>query len=139
MTYASQADMVARFGEGEVIALTDRANAGVIDAAVLAAALVQADAEINPYLQPKYLLPLQVVPTAIVGLACDIARYRLCSAAVTVTQDIRDRYKDAVKFLDAVSRGHISLGIDASSRPAAPSDTVKFAPGNGRVFDRANR
>lgn len=139
MSYASRADMVTRFGETEVIALTDRSQYGQIDDVVLAGGLDEADAEINPYLQPKYVLPLPAVPRIIISLACDLARYRLCGAGVTVTEDIRNRYKDAIKFLERVSRGEISLGIDSGSHMAAPANTVQISPGAGRVFGRDSR
>ncbi|MBP6543227.1 MAG: DUF1320 family protein, partial [Piscinibacter sp.] len=49
MTYATQADMVARFGETEIVQLTDRVNMPpvAVDAAVLGLALESADAEID--------------------------------------------------------------------------------------------
>jgi phage gp36-like protein len=139
MSYASQPDMIARFGQGEVIALTDRSNMGVIDATVLAGALAEADAEIDPYLQPRYQLPLITVPKVLVGIACDIARYRLCGGPVTVTEDIRTRYNDAAKFLGAVATGKIALGLDALSQAAPAANTVKFAKNTPRVFGRENR
>lgn len=134
MTYAAKANMIARFGEDEVIALTDRANLGVVDDAVLAGALAEADAEIEPYLPPRYTLPLSNVPKILVGFACDIARYRLCGAGVTETDEIRRRYEDAVKFLVRVSRGEIGLGLDtANVAPAAPASVQVAAP--ARVFN----
>lgn len=139
MTYATQANMITRFGEEEVIALTDRANLGAVDEAVLAGALVEADAEIDPYLAPRHKLPLASVPKILTGFACDIARYRLCGAGVTETEEIRNRYKDAVKFLEAVAAGRIGLGRDAANNVAPPANTVQFSAPSGRVFDRSER
>lgn len=129
MTYALKANMIARFGEPEVITLTDRANLGVVDDTVLAGALAEADAEIEPYLAPRHTLPLTNVPKILVGFACDIARYRLCGAGVTETEETRKRYEDAVKFLVKVARGEIGLGLDATNvAPAAPSSVQVSAP-----------
>lgn len=139
MPYASQSDMIARFGEREVIALTDRDNLGMIDAAVLAGALAEADAEIDPYLAPRHRLPLASVPKIVTGFACDIARYRLCGASVTLTDDIRDRYRDAIRFFEQVAKGVIGLGLDAANNPAQPANTVRFSAPSGRVFGRGNR
>lgn len=139
MSYATRQSMIARFGEGEVIALTDRDHLGVIDDQVLDGGLEEADAEIDPYLQPKYVLPLPIVPRIIVGMACDIARYRLCGGAVTETEEVRNRYKDALKFLERVSRGEISLGLDATNHAAKPVNTVQFSQPGVRVFDRGSR
>jgi phage gp36-like protein len=139
MSYATKANMIARFGENEVIALTDRANLGVIDDAVLASALAEADAEIDPYLAPRHQLPLASVPKILTGYACDIARYRLCGANVSETEAIRNRYKDAVRFLENVSSGKIGLGLDAANNVAKPANTVQFVPATGKVFGRGDR
>jgi phage gp36-like protein len=137
--YATKANMIARFGENEVIALTDRANLGVIDDAVLASALAEADAEIDPYLAPRHQLPLASVPKILTGYACDIARYRLCGANVSETEAIRNRYKDAVRFLENVSSGKIGLGLDSANNVAKPANTVQFVPATGKVFGRGDR
>lgn len=139
MTYATQADMTTRFGDREVIALTDRANLGVIDVTVLTGALDEAAAEIDPYLAPRHKLPLASVPKIVTGFACDIARYRLCGSGVTLTDDIRDRYKDAVRFFEKVAEGKLGLGLDLADQPVQPSNTVQFAEPTGRVFGRGNR
>lgn len=139
MAYAAKSDMLTRFGEGEVIALTDRANLGVIDDALLDGALAEATAEIEPYLAPRHALPLANVPKIVTGFACDIARYRLCGSGVTLTDDIRDRYKDAIKFFEQVAKGVIGLGLDAANAPAQPANTVQFSDPSGRVFGRGNR
>lgn len=139
MSYAAKADMLARFGTPEVVALTDRANLGVVDDTVLAAALAEADAEMDPYLAPRHVLPLASVPKILTGFACDIARYRLSGAGVSETDAVRLRYKDAVKFLEAVAAGRIGLGLDATSNVAKPANTVQFSTPNGRVFERGGR
>lgn len=139
MSYATKASMIARFGEAEVIALTDRSNLGVIDDAILTGALAEADAEIEPYLAPRHKLPLASVPKILAGFAADITRYRLCGADVTETDDIRNRYKDAIRFFEHVASGKIGLGLDAANNAAPPANTVQFSPPGGRVFDRSAR
>lgn len=134
MSYATKANMIARFGEPEVIALTDRDGLGVVDNTVLDGALAEADAEIEPYLASRYSLPLTSVPKILTGFACDIARYRLCGAGVTETEEVRNRYKDAVKFLESVSSGKLTLGVDTIGvAPAAPGSVQVSAP--ARVFN----
>lgn len=137
MSYANIANMIARFGEPEVIALTDRAGVGTLDDAVLAGALAEADAEIEPYLASRYSLPVTNVPKILTGFACDIARYRLCGAGVTETDEVRNRYKDAVKFLESVASGKITLGLDAAGIAPAESASVQVI-GGGRTFTRGS-
>lgn len=137
MPYAVKQDMIDAFGEREVIALTDRNDIGAVDDDVLTRALNDADAEINPYLQQRLQLPLANVPRIIVTYACDIARYRLTSAEAVETEKITNRYKDAIKFLSAFAAGKVSLGVDDSGQPPAPTPggTVQFQTGS-KVFGR---
>jgi len=135
MSYAVKQDMIYRYGDREVIALTDRTDTGAINDAVLDGALAAADDEMNPYLAGKVRLPLAAVPKVLKHFACDIARYRLCGGQVVETEEIRNRYKDAIRFLENVASGKISLGLDANNAPAPAQNTVQFRPGT-RVFSR---
>lgn len=134
MTYATQQDMIDRFGDREVIALSDRDNNGVIDVPVLLAGLVAADNEINAYLAGAYSLPLSITLPIVRDFACDISRYRLCSAEVVQTDEVRDRYKDAIKFFEKVASGKISLGVNLLNQQTSMVGSVKsISP--SRVFN----
>lgn len=103
MGYATQQDLVDRFGETELAQLTDRDTAAFVDAAVLSRALADADAEIDGYLAARFTLPLTVVPPILVRLAADIARFRLYDDRAT--EQVRTRYEDAVRLLREVAAG----------------------------------
>lgn len=133
MSYATQQDMIDRYGEREVRMLTDRENMGMIDATVLAYALTQADAELDGYLQGRFSLPLATVPVLLVGIACDIARYRLAGTDVRETDPIRTRYKDAIKLLTSISKGELNLGLSAGGQAAPEAGAVRVTEGT-RVF-----
>lgn len=129
--YATREDMVLRFGEREVRTITDRDNTRNIDDAVLAGGLQAAADEINGYIGGRYTLPLQQVPANLRGVACDIARYRLTGTERVCTDEIRDRYRDAIRWLENVASGRVTL-ITTS-----PGTTL---PGNaGAVFFSGRR
>ena len=107
MSYATQADLVDRFGELELSQRTDRVNGTNIDAVVLGRALADADAEIDAYLATRYCLPLASVPAVLTRLAADMARYQLC--ADKVPDPVRLRYEDAVKLLRQIASGGVQL------------------------------
>lgn len=136
--YASRTDMEARFGQNEVVMLTDRSHSGDVDDAVLQQALADAAAEIDGYLAGRYSLPFAAAPKVLTGYACDIARYRLCGSAAMVTDDIRDRYRDAVRFLEHVGAGKISLGGMPTGEVATTSDNSVQMVTGGTVFSRAS-
>lgn len=118
MTYATQQDLIDRFGNTEIAQLTDRDGDGAIDTVVVDQALLDADQVIDGYLQSRHALPLPNVPQVLVTYACDIARYRLYDERAT--EQVRRRYEDALKFLQMVGQGKVSLGLDAAGE-AAPS------------------
>ncbi len=127
MTYATQQNMIDRFGEKELTQLTDRANSGSIDVAVLSRALEDADAEINGYLATKYALPLNSAPLVLTRIAADIARYFLYDDRAT--DQVTQRYKDAVKFLQNVAGGQVTIGVDSlNEAPAATGGPQYDAP-----------
>lgn len=107
MTYATQADLVDRFGELELAQRTDRTNGTVIDTVVLGRALADADAEIDSYLATRYTLPLASTPVVVTRLACDMTRYRLYDDGVPET--VRVRYQDAVSLLKRLASGDVQL------------------------------
>jgi len=119
MTYATQQNMIDRFGQEELTQLTDRTRSGGIDAAVVDRALADADAVINGYVSAKYTLPLSPVPAGLERIACDIARYGLYDDRAT--EQVKQRYDAAITFLKDVAKGTATLGPDAANQ--APSIT----------------
>ena len=138
MAYASVADMVARFGDLEIIQITDRNQDGLIDDDVALVALEDATAEIDAYLG-RFARPFAEPPPVLVRLCCDIARYRLTAASgVLITEEIRNRYKiDVLDLLRALAKGEVQLGIDdGGAEIEANADGIVFVNANNRIFAR---
>lgn len=134
MLYASAEQMLARFGESELIALTDRDGAaGGIVTAVLDTALSDASALIDGYLAGRYALPLATPPVALTRLCCDMARYGLYDDQAN--EQVSQRNSDAVRFLEKVSEGKISLGL-SSEGSTTPSQDLPQMQSQGSVFAR---
>lgn len=127
MPYAVLSDLVARYGEAELIQLTDRMGDGAIDAAVVSQALADAGAVIDGYLAGRYTLPLASVPPILVGYCCDLARSRLYTD--TPPENITKRADDAVKFLSLLGQGRINLG---SAPEPASDNSVQFVTAERR-------
>lgn len=117
MTYASQPDLVDRFGESMLIDLSDRGEpaTGAIDAGVITRALEDTDAAINGFLAGRYRLPLQSTPTLLRDLAMSIAIYKLHRDSAS--DKIRQDYMDALKQLALISSGTVRLDV-AGVEPA---------------------
>lgn len=122
MSYCAQADLVTRYGESELIQLTDRAGLGVIDAEALAQAIQDTDAEIDARLGGRYPLPLEAVPPVLLKIACELTYYGLWHDQVP--ELVAERAKAARKLLEALGAGTLSLGLAETPVPAgAPEFT----------------
>lgn len=141
MSYATPNDALEQLGEAELVALTDRLNTGEVDEDVLNRALRKASGEIDSYIATRYVVPVAVlpVPEILVTKCIDIAQYHLCRGGVLLTEDIKEFYHNAIKWLGAVSAGKVSLGIPTiKTQPDATvvNDAVQFMPARPSVFGR---
>lgn len=111
MAYCALEDLQERYGPDEIARISDRAvpRKGSADAAVVSAAISQADAEIDGYLGVVVALPLTSTPELVKLLSCTIARYRLHEDQAT--DRVRDDYQDAVRMLRDISAGRLALSV----------------------------
>lgn len=119
MAYTSTPLMIARVGAGLLIALTDRGDVplGVIDAAVMAQAMADADEQINGYLMGRYALPLAVSSGLIADIAGAITLWKL---HVTSPEDkIKADYDAAIKTLRDIAQGIIRIPNAAGVEPVS--------------------
>lgn len=135
--YCTQADLVARFGAAELIANTDRVDAGTIDSDIVDGAIAKASDLIDGYIGGRYALPLETVPPLLKGFCEDIARHALYT--VERPKNIDDARDAAVAYLKDVALGRASLGaaVPPAAAPASASGTeILFEPGD-RGMSRA--
>jgi len=133
--YVTQADLVDRFGELELIERTDRADppANIIDTAVLDMAINDANGLIDTYIKTRYPQVFASVPEPLKRKAADIARYYLYDD--TPTDQVEAAYKAAIAFLKDVAAGRASLGPDQSGNQAVSDQGAEMiAP--ARIFGR---
>lgn len=133
MNYCSQDDLISRYGEDEILSLTDDQGTGAIDAAKVTQAIGDASATIDGYLAGRYQLPLATVPAVLNRLAAEIARYFLWDNGAS--EPIQKRFDDAVIYLVSVSKGTVALGLSSSGDKAPVSDGAEMVS-DGHVFSR---
>lgn len=117
MPYASRSDIVEIYGEQALVA-ADRDRDGVADAPAIERALVSASDEIDSHIAVRYPLPLAAVPGILRQLAVDVAVYRLAQTADVLTEEVRQRYEDAVAHLRRIAEGKAALVLP----PAEPGE-----------------
>lgn len=138
MPYATVQDLRDRVPETELAQLTDEQGQDVQEATVLQA-IRDASAEIDGYLAGRYELPLVSAPEILVGLACDMAFYKLMRLRrAGDVEDARNRYDDAVAYLVRVAKGQVQLGPGQDPGAADPARLLVQTTGAPRLFGRGS-
>jgi phage gp36-like protein len=136
MAYATQQNIVDRYGDDQLLIVADRDNDSVVDAAVVEQALLDATAEIDTYVAAKYTLPLATTPVVLTRLCVDISMYRLAADRDIATEERRKRYEDAVYLLRRIATGEVSLGIQT---PPPSSNGAVVITSQPRRFGRGKK
>lgn len=131
MAYATQDDLVDRFGETELAQLADLIGNGEIDPAVVGRALGDADAEIDAALLGRYALPLAGVPPLLVRVACDLARETLY--ADHPHDEVKERAKRARDVLAGIAAGKLRLDAAVPTQADPAANLVEMVSGRRKT------
>lgn len=131
--YTSHAELEARFGAQELLGLTSgESEPPAVDVAQVERAIADTQGEVDAYLRGRYRLPFTTAVPELTRVASDIARYRLYSGRPT--DEVRERYKEAVAHLRRLSSGEAQLPLDVNDAPVRPGLPEVSTP--GRQFTR---
>jgi len=135
MAYCTEADLIRRYGETELLQLADREQTGAIDAEVLAEVIGAADAEIDEYVGQVQSVPLTAPAAKVVNISIVLTYWNLMIQAGAEAKPEAAwvvAAKRARQWLADVAARRLRL--DAS---AAPGDPVVIESG-GRLWDRGS-
>ena len=141
MSYATIDDIKNRYGEDFLYTIADRNNDDALDIIAVENALSDASGLLDSYLSTRYSLPFKHIPSLLKRICVDVAVYWLAEDGSGTTEEKRQRYNDAVQWLEGIARGETDLGITDShadvntSEGAVPSDGVSIES-NPRLFSR---
>ena len=130
MPYCTADDLVSAYGEQDIIQLSDRVNKPpiAIDQTVVAAAIASAAGEIDLYLDARYTLPLASVPGTLKEIAIKLA-YRKLFTRIKEDHPAEQEAARAIKKLEGLASGKLSLGLDQGGAPAPVNNTVQITEG----------
>ncbi|QXL84096.1 gp436 family protein [Comamonas sp. NLF-1-9] len=145
MNYASVQDLIDRFGEPELIQLTDPLEQASVQQGRAQRALDDAHALADGLLSRVYVLPLAgcakpapepgnpqavqlVAPPQLTRIVCDIARYYLYDD-VAPDNAVAQRYKQARAELDLIAAGDATLTCPWGGEPGERLQTGKLGEG----------
>ena len=123
MAYHEQADLVPRvISSVEFVQLVQDDGADEVSedgVALYEAERADADALIDSYLGTRYELPLAEVPALVRRLSVRLTRYNLYARRYPegVPEGIRTDFGDAMKLLDRIASGDVTLGIQPAASP----------------------
>ena len=127
MTYATEQDFIDRFGEQEMVELTNlySPSATSIDTDILERNQESAYATINGMIANcpavAELLPLSApYPALLVQFELDLTRYNLDTLASR--PDVKDRADQVMAQLKLIGRCEMSLGLDGAGTAIAAQD-----------------
>lgn len=134
--YATQADLLDRYGEAELQQLAPAVGGGV-DAARVARACADAGDMADGYLRARHALPLTAVPPLLRRLTAALARYDLhLGGDRQPTEQVTKDRDQAIAFLRDVQSGRADLGLDPlGAEPAGDARQVLHRPGMPTVTD----
>ena len=128
MGYCTIADLVEAFTADKLRQLTDDAKTGAYNSTTLQNAINDGQEEIDPYCRTRYdaSMPFATVPEMLKAINVDIAIYRLHKRRGRIPQEIVDAYDKAIKKLENIAKGIITIGLPSSTALADDNDTVVF-------------
>ncbi|MCV0424664.1 MAG: DUF1320 domain-containing protein [Roseibium sp.] len=137
MAYVTQQNMIDRFGEKELIQLTDRTNlpATTIDATAVAAAISDAEKIADSYMAKRYALPLNPVPDVLIPIVANIARYYLYGEHAEKDSAVTRNHKEALAWLKDVAAGTVQLEAEGVAADQPTGGQVQVSAPE-RIFTR---
>lgn len=129
MSYATQDEMQNRFGDEELIRLTDPPErTGSINTQRLLEATEAANATVDAYLSGAgYSVPLSVADAGITDAACAIARFKL--HRYEVRDEVLLAKDSAIAYLERIAKGMIKISSQqfTATSIVAPERQFYFA------------
>ena len=118
MAYATQDDIADVYGEDILTLVADAEDLASVDERKMQRGLDEATAIINGYIGRAVSLPLASTPNLLRTICIDITVYRMCLDNVRRSDEMRQRYEDALKMLENIAKGIITLAEDETDENA---------------------
>lgn len=116
----------------------DQVAAATVAVSSITKALNRADSEVDGYCGKRYKVPFDTLPDFVKALSLDIAVFNLFSRRENVPENRKDRRASAVKNLEQIAKGIVTLGMqDPTPTETFTSATPSVISGN-RQFSRGS-
>ena len=137
--YATVEQMTSRFGETEMIRLSEHEDrtAEAVNDAKIEIALVDASTQADSYLRSRYRLPVANPPADLVRAVCHLARFDLANGARTEpTEQMRLSRKEIIAWLEKIASNLINLDIPSIGGTTDASHGARISDRPGKLSAR---
>lgn len=118
----------------------DDPGADTPDESVIAAVVVEVEDLVDGFMRGRYTLPFALVPTVLRGAALSLIRYELYARRPegAIPEAVTDARKNAIKLLETIRDGLITLGIEKGQSAPEPGE-IRVRARRQRFGDKAWR
>lgn len=135
--YATAADLIAKYGETEIVRLSGGRDASglVLDEARCESAIADAEATVDSYLRSRYAVPLASPAREVVLAVLVIARHELAQGDGRMpTEQMIEARKEVIRWLEKVAAGTVKIAGAASAADGETTIADAAASGGGSIF-----
>ena len=119
--YSSREDIQKFVPERSLAQLTDDEAGAAVNEAVVNEAIVAADEVIDAHLRGRYTIPFPETPPILKRISADIAVFHIYGRRESdIPKTIETKYKDAVRMLEAIRDGKLTIGDAEGEKTPEP-------------------
>jgi phage gp36-like protein len=138
MNYCQISDLQAVAPAQDLIDLTDDANTGSPNDAILTQYISDASELIDDYLRGRYELPFATPPGLLMRICRAISLYELYSRRIRLNppEAITKANENAIKLLEKIQNGTIVLGVADAAPDTPDTGAIRYSRGRKTFTDR---
>lgn len=120
--YSSTGDILKFTPRRTLAQLTDDEAGAAVNEAVVNEAIVAADEVIDAHLRGRYTIPFEETPPILRRISADIAGFHIYGRRPEgdLPEAILTKYKNAVRMLESIRDGKLSIGDDDGEKTPEP-------------------
>ena len=138
MNYCTYEDIQGHIPEARLVEVTDdlAPNAsGEVKIAIVEKAIKESSTLIDSYVRKRFPRPFQIVPEVLRMVCVDLTIYNLYERVteMDISEGMKLRYNNAIKMLERIADGEMSIGI-APEEPIAETGFAVASNGREPMF-----
>lgn len=138
MNYCTLEDIRGHISEARLVEITDDTHpnaTGSVQATVVEKAINESSDIIDAYIGKRFKLPLPGIPSVLRTICVDLSIYNLYERVteMDISEGMKLRYNNAIKMLERIAEGEMSIGI-APEEPIAETGFAVASNGREPMF-----